>query len=338
MIKRLIENLSILRLDDFLSDSEKFDVFITCGSFEKRCITSSSIFAKKNVKIGKSIIFNYKETDIRKQKEKNIKKIKKNLKKVSDCVHVFRPGSASLPAEGIGRFVNFLEKKQFDLQNSEVIVDITVFTKPYFFLMLKVLEEKFGLSKFQVLYTEPESYTRETNSGEIVLTEGLDRIETIPGFFGSSVYPEDTLVVILGFEGKRSMEVFNNITPQNTYAVIGFPSYQPGWHKKSIEQNMRFLNESRATDHLHFAPAIDPFETEKLLSGIVSVRENKESNTIIAPLGTKMQALGTFLYAVKDSTAKIVYPFPSTFKPDYSKGNRHTWICQVNLQTFHLRA
>jgi len=332
---KLIENLSVVPLEEILTTLKEFDVFVSCGSFEERCVRSSTIFLDKRIEIRDSIIFNYKETDPRNKKGENIDKIRKILDQVSQNVCIFDTGSVSLPSEGIKRFLEYLEGNNFDLSGRRVVVDITVFTKPYFFLLFKTLREKFGMSRFHVVYTEPEGYKdREPDTGDIVLTEGLDRVETIPGFFGSCVHSRDTLIVILGFEGKRSMEVFHAVSPQTTYAVNGFPSYQPGWHRISLEANMRFLMESKATDHLYFAPAIDPFETAKALSYIVKRDEiNKDSNIIVAPLGTKMQAFGTLLYSLKNVSAKVIYPFPSTYKADYSYGHGPTWICKVNLDT-----
>lgn len=331
---KLIENLSVVLLEETLAKPRKFDVFITCGSFEERCIRSSAIFFDKRTEIRDSIIFNYKETDPKNKKEENMQEMRKNLEQVSDRVRVYDTGSVSLPSEGIKRFLEFLRENHLDMSSRRVTTDITVFTKPYFFLLFKTLREKFGMSKFLMVYTEPKGYkNKEPDTGEIILTEGLDRVETIPGFFGSCVHSRDTLIVILGFEGKRSMEVFQTVSPQTTYAINGFPSYQPGWHRMSLEANMHFLMESRATDHLYFAPAIDPFETAKILSYIVKSDEIKDSNIIIAPLGTKMQAFGTLLHSLKDTSAKVIYPFPSTYKADYSYGHGPTWICEVNLDT-----
>lgn len=333
---KLIENLSVVLLEETLATSKEFDVFVSCGSFEERCIRSSAIFLDKRTEIRDSIIFNYKETDPRNKKEENIHEMRKNLEQVSENVCVFATGSVSLPSEGIKRLLEYLKENHLDLSGRRVATDITVFTKPYFFLLFKTLQEKFGMSKFHVVYTEPRGYkNKEPDTGDIVLTEGLDRVETIPGFFGSCVHSRDTLIVILGFEGKRAMEVFHTVSPQTTYAVNGFPSYQPGWHRISFEANMRFLRESKAADHLYFAPAIDPFETAKVLSYIVKSDEiNKDSNIIVAPLGTKMQAFGTLLYSLKDISAKVIYPFPSTYKADYSYGHGPTWICEVNLDTW----
>jgi len=229
----------------------------------------------------------------------------------------------------------FLNEENITLSDREVVIDITTFTKPYFFLLFKVLKERFRLYKYHVVYTEPERYKRRSsNTGEIILTEGLDRVESIPGFVGSCVYSRDALIVILGFEGKRSIEVFQTINPETTYAINGLPSYQPGWHRISLEANMRFLKESGASDRLFFAPAIDPFETKNTLSLVVKDIKDKnlDSNIIIAPLGTKMQAFGVLLYSLLNNFVKVIYPFPSTYKADYSYKHGPSWIFKANLK------
>lgn len=331
---RLIENLSVLSIEDFLTELRQWDVFISCGSFETRCTRSSDIFLDKKVEIGTSIIFNYKETDPENKKEENIQRMKNNSEQICKCVHIFDTESVSLPSEGIKKFLIFLKEKNIDLSDKELIVDITVFTKPYFFLLFKVMRERFNLRRFRVVYTEPEKYkSKSSNKNEIILTEGLDRIGSIPSFAGSSANSKDALIVILGFEGKRAMEVFSNVSPELTYAVNGFPSFQSGWHKISLDANLRFLQESGASNHLFFAPAVDPFETKKTVSQIVKEIEDNypDFNIVIAPLGTKMQAFGVLLYSFQNSSIKVIYPFPSVYKADYSYKYGPTWIFEVNL-------
>jgi hypothetical protein len=331
---RLIENLSILSIGDYLTQPRNWDIFITCSSFEERCKRSSDIFLGKNVEIATSIIFNYKETDPKNKKEENMREMKSNLEKVCNYVHILNTESVSLPSEGIKKFLMFLKEKNIDLLNKRIITDITVFTKGYFFLLFKVLKEKFNLHELYVIYTEPEKYKGKGADGnEIILTEGLDRVASNPGFTGSSRNDKDALIVILGFEGKRSMEVFNSVEPDMTYAVNGFPSFQPGWHKISLEANLPFLQESGASDHLFFAPAVDPFETRNTVSRIVEEieKKNKDINIIISPLGTKLQAFGVLLYALGNKKIKVIYPFPSVYKPDYSYKYGPTWIFKVNL-------
>lgn len=331
---KLIENLSILSLEDFLTKPRKWDIFISCGSFEERCKRSSDILLKNNVEIDTSIIFNYKETDPQNRKEENIQKIENNLREICKSSYIFDADSVSLPSNGIKKFLLFLREKNINLSNKKVIIDITVLTKGYFFLLFNVMKKELNLYEFFIIYTEPERYNKNNEESEIILTKGLDRVESMPGFPGSSRNSDDALIIILGFEGRRSMEVFNNINPELTYAINGFPSFQMGWHKISLESNSTFLQESGAFDHMFFAPAVDPFETRNTIYEIVNEirKNNKNMNIIISPLGSKLQALGVLLYALGNKKIKIVYPFPSTYNPDYSYKYGHTWLFKVNLK------
>lgn len=331
---RLIENFSVTAIEDFLDRPRNWGLFLGCSSFEQRSTRASEILVAKKTQLTTSVVFNYKESDPQGNKEKNLVKIKETLRSTSSSLFVFDTESVSLPSEGLKKFLAFVEERKIEITGKEIVVDLTVFTKPYFFLLFKVLSERFDTRRFHIIYTEPEKYrSRESNRQEIVLTEGLDRVESIPGFIGSSVNAKDALIVILGFEGKRAMEVFQNVNPALTYSINGFPSFRPGWHRISLEGNLRFLKESGASDHLFFAAAVDPFETRDRLAEIVSHirRQNADFNVIVAPLGSKMQAFGVFLYAHRDKSVKVIYPFPSSFNPAYSSKHGPTWISVVNL-------
>jgi hypothetical protein len=329
---KLIENLSIIPLEDFLSDNMAWDIFITCGSFENRCLGGCILFLNKQVKLDTAIIFEYPERDPERAKEKNIASMKDMLNLISNRAYIFSSESVSHPSKGIKKFLSFLKENNFDLKDKKMIFDISVFTKPYFFLLFKALKERFNMTEFYVIYTQATDYPLDSEKEEVILTEGLDRIESIPGFMGSTVSMEDALIIILGFEGKRAVEVFRSVDPEVSYCIDGYPSIQPGWHRTSLEANLRFLKESKAYKHLFFAPAIDPFETKKAIEKIVREikRNNPNLGVIVAPLGTKMQAFGALLYSFNDKEIRIVYPFPSSFNAFYSKYDR-SWIFKVDL-------
>jgi hypothetical protein len=321
---KLIENFSIEKLDRYLEEPNKWEVYIACSSFEDRFCRSSSIFKVHEVKIDFSIIFNFKETCLK--KEDNLRIVKSNLENTSKVIKIFDAESVFEPVKGIKKFLSYLESNNIDLRNKRIIIDISTFNKPYLFLLFKILIEKFDISEVYVVYTEPKNYNT-------LLTEGLNKVESIPGFTGSSINSKDALIVILGFEGNRSLEVFNAINPEFTYAINGFPSFQPGWDRRSLSENMRFLKESNAYEHILMAPASDPFETEKTIVKIVKeIREyNPDVNITISPLGTKIQALGALLYALKDKKVKIVYPIPSTHNKNRSEEFSSSWIYKIRL-------
>lgn len=97
---------------------------------------------------------------------------------------------------------------------------------------------------------------------------------------------------------------------------------------------MSFLQESGAIENLFYSPAIDPFETKKLIEKIVEdiKGHDHDYNVIIAPLGTKMQAFGALLHSITDKTIKVIYPFPSKYKSDSSENYGQTWIFAVKIE------
>lgn len=328
----MIPNLSIVPLEEYLIIPKQYDIFFCCSSFEERCTRSSEILKVKNTKIGTTILHNYKERDPRNNRGKYAKRIENLLRPISNEFLANSGESFSSPKEGVAQFFSFLEEYNIDLYGKKIAVDITVFTKSFFFLLFKTLREKYSLRKFSIIYTEPERYKTGTKpSGEVILTEGLDRLESIPGYSGSSINSKDALIVQLGFEGKRALDVFYNINPEISYAINGFPSYKPEWHKISLESNMRFLMESKAYCHLFSAPALDPFETEKVIDLLNREIKTQGFNVVISPLGTKLQAFGAMLYALKDKETKVVYPFPSFFPADYSHKFGPSWILEAIL-------
>jgi hypothetical protein len=329
---KFLENFSLVDLEKIDQNSLICDFFIICSSFEERCVRSSHILKLKKIKIDNSIIFNYEENDSVKKRDKNLEKLRSNCNKISKKVYQFNNCRINFPSDGMKGFKSFLFEESIDINNKNVIIDISVFTKPYFFLLTKLLTEEFGIKNFFIIYTEPEGYGKRTNN-EYDLSDGIYHISHIPGFHGYSINENDALIVLLGFEGNRSLDIFYNINPDITYAVNGFPAFQPGWQMRSIELNKRFLSESGANLHLFNAPAIDPFETKRVLENII-----KEINQlypyldiVIAPLGTKTQAFGTLLCALTNKKIRIVYPFPTHFSDKYSENYGDSWIFKINL-------
>ncbi len=329
---KLIENFSIVDFEEF-SEERIWDIFITCGSFEDRCTRFSNLLKSDSASITHSIIFNYREEDKTNKKTNNIKKIIANLSEISKNILIFNPGSVSKPSEGIKEFLNFLKDNSIEMNDKKIVVDICTFTKPYLFVLFKVFKEVFQISEVDIVYTEPVSYkNKDEINDEIVMTEGLDRIQSIPGFRGSPIETQNALIVILGFEGKRSLEVFEEVEPNITFAINGFPSYKAGWNQISLSKNTQFLDLSGAHEHLFFTPANNPFETRNLIHHIVNeLPESKNKNIIIAPLGSKMQAFGVLLFALNFKNISVVYPFPSSYKTDRSDGADKTWIFRTSL-------
>jgi hypothetical protein len=128
-----------------------------------------------------------------------------------------------------------LEKNDFD-DSKSIGIDISCFTKPYFFFVIKLLQKRFLVSRINAYYTEPQSYffpkgvftDFHTSTGPLSILE-------IQGYPGQE--PRDAfrkLIILLGFDGDLSREINEDVSPGETIVVNGFPSYSPKFKDISL--------------------------------------------------------------------------------------------------------
>jgi hypothetical protein len=221
--------------------------------------------------------------------------------------------------------------KKNDFNDSiKIGVDISCFTKPYFYYLIKLLKERFKVSRITIYYTEPKSYlfpkglfnTFHTSTGPLSIVE-------IPGYSGQEARDSKRkLIILLGFDGDLSKEINEDVSPNETVVVNGFPSYTPKFKDISL-----IANEKLVSDHnieVQYARANNPFEVYNLLESI----KNKDSGATfinIAPLGTKPMALGACLFALHNPEVRIVYPLPEKYEDKYSDACWNSWMYELPL-------
>lgn len=137
---------------------------------------------------------------------------------------------------------------------SRLAVDISAFTRPYFFSLLKYLQDHCGLLTVDVFYTEPMSY---------VIPKGLLQsyraslgplfVMEVPGFPGFTTGRKNNILVFtLGFDGDLSVFISEEVTPNTVVIVNGFPAYSPKFKDISLMNNERLLNTSDAKDSIAY--------------------------------------------------------------------------------------
>lgn len=324
-----MEEFSFYHMDyfgDFFQEDENkhFDIFISSVSLEERSSRGLDLLYEFGINSDKNIIFYFDElfNSISKNDQD---KIHERFRMGQKNTEIFRSPILD-PSEGIKLFYKYCFDKKINLNGLSILVDITTFVKPYFFLLLKYLKEFNNCKNIHILYTEPRSYYKK----EAAFTKGFGNIGDIPGFGGISyIQKQMLLIMLLGFEGKRAYEVQKSIQPDKIVPVIGFPAFMPEYKDYSIIQNEETLRDSKSYNRIRYAPANNPFETANLISEIC--KESIENNICIAPLATKPMALGACLFALKHPEVKVVYPFPLTYTLKPSEGYEKTWIYSVEL-------
>ena len=176
-----------------------------------------------------------------------------------------------------------------------VCLDLSGFPRTHLcHLVLRLIS--LGVSEFDAMYIEPEHYVYEE---ETVFAEGTVGVRPIRGFEGVD-RPNRTEVLLIGTG--FDVDVMNEVARQKPGALklqlFGLPSLQPEMYQQNLLRTIvagDAVEDSVVSDRF-FAPAYCPFETAQTVQQALRRAKSLGQNLYLAPLGTKVQALGFTLY------------------------------------------
>jgi len=231
-------------------------------------------------------------------------------------------------------FKNDLDK--IGLENKNILIDITSIKHPILFYFLTLLKRDYNPKSLIITYTEPEEYIQqkvENVTKKFDLTEKFCSVKPLPGFLRVNDHNKERLLVaLMGFEGNRFSKAFEDVNPatRKTYAVVGFPSFQPGWQYYVYSENQYALEQSRAYALIKRSTANEPFGVYNILNDIKT--NNPEHEVTIAPIGTKPHSLGACMFAIDNLDVQLYYDFPSFGDKKRTIGVGNTFL--YNLTDF----
>jgi hypothetical protein len=303
-------------------ESNKVDYFLVAGGSDYRAYEVLKKFNTSKVDLGNIIFFNFDE----RTKDLEANDSYHDYSKVGYSINCLIDCSLKAPSSSLPQLDPVLSGIA---PESKVAIDISCFTKPFFFFLVKLLSEKYKVSTIEVYYTEPESYvfprglfnSYHSSSGPLTVKE-------IPGFTGIETRNDKRiLVILLGFDGDLSQEINEDVSPSKTVLVNGFPGYAPKFKDISLVINEKLT--SNKDFRIHYARANNPFEVYNLLDKIK--KENVKSFINIAPLGTKPMALGACLFAIHNPSVRIVYPIPEEYEKTTTRNCLHSWRYEIPI-------
>jgi len=207
-------------------------------------------------------------------------------------------------------------------------IDMTLFTRPFLFWLLKYLERTRVTNDAIVYYTEPESYRYTKGTYDYYQdTEGPLEVLEVPGFPGTPRYSgTSNLTVLLGFDGQLASAINEDIAPMGTIVVNGFPGYFQKYKDISLVNNERLVS---GAQQVICCPADNPFETYNTLDRV----RHGLGNTFmtVAPLGPKPMALGACLFAIDNEDVRIVYPRPQQYTSQTTRASWKSWRYDVHF-------
>lgn len=327
-------------LSDFFPRIEPFDIsiipedsiYIGTAGFEDRCFTFLEECSKNNLKFHRVIGIKYEPFD-EKNKVDEFEKVATKLIKKNKLEWVtynrHNPEEFSNSIENLKKLISSTEN---------TVIDISGMSK---FLIVTLL---YGLRDYpgniyiiyceaKIYFPKPEDYAsikekppEETPS---FLTTNVYKIVTTTELSSISMQGYPLLIIAFPtFNYKEMYALLNEITPQYLFKIEGIPREK---HNQWRLEAIRWINGKIYND---FVPRIridekesstfDYIQTIEVLNDIYA--EYKYSHKcIIAPTGSKLQALGVLFFKQMYPEIQLVYPVTAKFSNEYTKGCKNIW-------------
>jgi len=278
-------------------------VFISCASFEERCLGVPKQLSV-DYRFNSGFIFAY--DDPNEEREKHLQKMVQTLK-TKGSLQIIRT-TEDEPHPALGELAAELKKLRLSTNNSIVTIDITTFTKRHLLLLLRIIDDLGFWDISRVYYTEPKDYVTDLY---LPMSIGVRAISPITGFIGHGPLSKPTLlVIILGYEGDRAKAVFENLDPNDVLLVVPKPSYRPEWEGRTELMNGQLIK-IVGHDRIRYIHSQDSLMIARQLEEILGDYPFDEWRCSIVPLGTKPQALGTYVFWRKNrGNFSIIYAQP----------------------------
>lgn len=223
--------------------------------------------------------------------------------------------------------INYQEFCELIKKISSLIIEATTLEIPEIaYLMLLAKENQID---FDVVYAEPESYTKHKDTGEFDLSQDGVTTSLLPMFN----YPtkQAQVLIALGFEGHR----FGALLESEEYATatftafLGVPGFKPGMEQDCLKANTQQLKDSLA--EVKIAGASDPLYNYKIIEKIFEANQIRKKSLICAPFGTKPVAIAMITFAINNKNVSILYDFVKKNQSRSIGVNKiHLWSFQNN--------
>lgn len=289
----------------------KIDLFVCCASYETRS-TCASLNTRSNQVDVALVCFN---EDFEACVRENHAAIRKHFGDRSRTVLLRQ----SDPMLGLDHLRDTLPP--YLVGNSKtIVVDSTTFTHEGLLILLRLLASCLRVSDaVHIVYTPASDYALGSDDADKWLSRGLKEIRSVLGFPGQMVPARNLhLIVLVGFEVERARMLIDACEPD--IVSLGSGRDATDTERTHLPRNAESLRALSVLypNHLRFEfSSIDPSETERALAR--QVETYPASNTIIAPMNTKLSTIGVAVLGMKRRELQICYAPAITYNtPAYS--------------------
>lgn len=219
---------------------------------------------------------------------------------------------------------------------ARICVDITGFMRPHILFLVHYLRRS-GLTRVDMLYTEPERYERRE---ETKFSNEVVEVRQVAGFDGthSDDTSNDILIIGVGYDDLLMSRVLAEKEAAKQVQLLSLPSLSADMYQESIlrldKTSLAGGDEAYAEERLFYAPANDPFVVAHELGAMVMKLRARApiTNLYLSPLATKPQALGFALFYLNEleqGPSSIIFPFSKSYSRETSDGVGKSWVYEL---------
>lgn len=307
------------------------NILVSAG-FEDRTQALVYKFKTYNIRINSSIIIDYENKGINEPNRSSLINI---VKEISNKTIIIKEGEI---LDGINAIIN-------NKLPSKLIVDITGMSRLQFFNIMNCLNDN-GII-FDIAYTEAEKYYPDKEFYERLKHESHDNedlffdayqneadAEMVYSFDCEIIQPiafrgrpepgrSAALVGFLTFKRSRLQAILRRYEFSKRFLIVGEPVRDEiKWRKEMMELINGDLLKKRDSEILTIY-TLYPQETYDLMDKIIyQSGEYKKYNIYLAPLGSKMQTLGTYVFWRNHKEIVIVFSQPKKY---FINAYSHSW-------------
>lgn len=312
-------------------------LFIASTSFERRCISVAERLTS-DYSADVAMLCEFRgDYELRPVHEESLEKlhglISLNVKSVLPCTLKTYDVVGTLP-----NLNDQFDKLAKEHNIKQIDFDVTTFTKQYILVLLNMIDEKFPGASIRILYTPASRYGM--SGTKKALSKYVRGIVAVPGFdtFRDGSDDDWVLVTFLGFDEERVLSLLDALSPLSCIPVLQsrrnthFGTLVPFASNKMLLRAVR----SRYGKSPIYVEAENPESTFRFLIEIYEVYTKQKDNILLmAPHGSKMQAVGIYLFykAVSDpQRVGVVYALPVRYDRRQYSGDPLEYLVEFTWQ------
>jgi hypothetical protein len=313
----------INRLEPYTKSGEA-EIFIGCASYEERC--TDALLGAADDYHPKGVVLFYGSEFVDKGKcrlylEKLRHKSETLTEEAASEIH-FETAS---PSPCVASFKAEINRIMANFPGIKITLDVTTFPRQVMFPLLRQIRQLVPDQNLRILYSQPLHYSTEKSDGW--LTRGVRSVVPILGFGGvQDPLLKKLLVMLPGHEGERAYITWRRHQPEKTVLLRQGTPYHEGLNDISERENE--LLRTISGDVCLYEPRLPAREVDGTYLELEKIyaRYAHEYYFVVAPLGTKLQTLGFYLFADSRPDVQVTYAVPIQYNyEEYSSGPGRLW-------------